>query len=96
VQVKNNGGADLAGRFIVRAWLSDTAYETETATTPDNGFSVPAAQSIKIVTTDEHLLAATDANGQVVFTIGHLVGAQTWQFNAETGGRLASATVSIT
>ena len=96
VQVKNNGGANLAGRFIVRAWLSDTAYETETATTPDNGFSVPAVQSIKVVTTDEHLLAATDANGAVVFTIGHTAGAQSWEFNAEIGGRLASANVSIT
>ena len=96
VQVKNNGGANLAGRFIVRAWLSDTAYEKETATTPDSGFSVPAAQSIKIMTTDEHLLAATDANGTVVFTIGHVAGAQSWEFNAEIGGRLASATVSIT
>ena len=95
VQVKNNGGHNMSGRFLVRAWLSDTAYETETTTTPDNGFSVPAAQSIKVVTTDEHLLAATDANGQVVFTIGHLAGAQTWQFNAETGGRLFSAPVSI-
>ena len=57
---------------------------------------MPAAQSIKIVTTDEHLLAATDANGQVVFTVGHVGGAQSWEFNAEVGGRLASATVSIT
>ncbi len=86
----------MARRFMVRGWLSDTAYETETATTPDNGFSVPAAQSIKVVTTDEHLLAATDANGAVVFTIGHTAGAQSWEFNAEIGGRLASATVSIT
>ena len=96
LQVKNNGGANLAGRFIVRAWLSDTAYATETATTPDSGFSVPAAQSIKVVTTDEHLLAATDANGQVVFTVGHVAGAQSWEFNAELVGCLASATVSIT
>ena len=57
---------------------------------------MPAAQSIKVVTTDEHLLAATDANGTVVFTIGHTGGAQSWEFNAEIGGRLASATVSIT
>jgi hypothetical protein len=81
---------------MVRGWLSDTAFESETAITPDNGFSVPAAQSIKIVTTDEHLLAATDANGAVVFTIGHMGGTQSWEFNAEIGGRLASATVSIT
>ncbi len=96
VQVQNNGGTDLSGRFLVRGWLSDNPYETETTTTPDNGFSVPAAQSIKVITTDEHLLAATDANGQVVFTIGHVGGAQTWQFNAEIGGRLVSAPVSIT
>lgn len=95
VQVKNNGGHNIAGRFLVRAWLADAAYETETATTPDGGFSVPAVQSIKVVTTDEHLLAATDANGQVVFTIGHVAGAQSWEFNAEIGGRLFSATVSI-
>jgi hypothetical protein len=96
VQVQNNGGTDLAGRFMVRGWLSDNPYETETSTTPDTGFSVPASQSIKVFTTDEHLLAATDANGEVVFTIGHVAGAQSWEFNAEVGGRLVSATVSIT
>ena len=95
VQAKNNGGVDLSGRYLVRAWLSDVAFESETSTTPDNGFSVPAAQSIKVITTDEHLLAATDANGQVVFTIGHTGGAQSWEFNAEIGGRLFSASVSI-
>lgn len=96
VQVQNNGGADLTGRFLVRGWLSDTAYEKETTVTPDNGFSVPAVQSIKVQTTDEHILAATDANGEVVFTIGHTGGARTWQFNAEIGGRLFSSSVSIT
>lgn len=96
VQVRNSGGADLAGRFLVRAWLSDNAFENETTTTPDGGFSVPSAQSIKVLTTSKHLLAATTAGGSVVFTIGHVGGPRTWQFNAEIGGRLVSAPATIT
>lgn len=96
VQVQNNGGHNVTGRFMVRGWLSDTAFEKESTTTPSSSFSVPTAQQIKIHTTNKHLLAATDANGAVVFTVNHTSSTFTWQFNAEIGGRVFSTPVTVT
>ena len=96
VTIKDKGGTTLPGRHLVRGWLSDTAYEKESTTTPSSGFSVPSVQLIKSLTTNLHLFVATDANGQVVFTVVHTTGAKTWYFNAEVSGRLTADDVVIT
>ena len=76
---------------------NDSAEGLVEATTGDTDETIYLHKSANLTSKDiAHVLVATDANGQVVFTIGHTAGAQSWEFNAEIGGRLASATVSIT
>jgi len=87
VQVQDAAGVNLAERFVVRVWLSDSPYGAESSSGPDNGMDPTTGTLLKELTADKHQLVITDTSGQAVITIGHSSSA-TFYLNGELDGRI--------
>lgn len=95
VQVQDAQGNSNANRFLLHAWLADSQYGPETATTPDGTVSWTTGTALEEITSKERWTAVTDANGQAVLSIGES-GAATWYLNVELDGRIyASAAITF-
>jgi len=99
IQIQNTQSTAITQYFAFRAWLSDTAYAGETATTPATGFTVTTGTQLQIITASEHLYVETDTDGVAVLKVDHAGGgsSHTWYLNVVVGNRVyVSGAITIT
>ena len=99
IQIQNTQSTAITEFFGFRAWLSDTAYAGETATSPSTGFTVTTGTQLQIITAKEHLYVETDTDGVAVLKIDHAGGgaSHTWYLNVVMGSRVyVSGAITIT
>lgn len=92
VQCIDGAGNPLAGRFLLRAWVDDTAYGAPTALT---GFTASTGTTLQAVTANAHLLVITAADGSIVLELNPAANG-TQHVMIEVGGRIFTASVSTT
>jgi hypothetical protein len=90
VQARDAAGDILAERVLVRAWLGATEYDGEIATPPNTDFTLTTGTLVKELTTNKHLLAISNDNGRVVFSIQETT-ARTFYLMVELDGRVTSS-----
>lgn len=92
VQVKDAGGNNLAGVFLLRLWVStaDKGAPGGTQTT-----TVATGTTIQTVAANQDLWAETDSTGKAILTL-NIAGAATLYAMAVLNGKVNSATVSFT
>jgi len=96
VSVLDAAGVALAGRHLVRIWVSTTEYG---ATEPQIGLDLSGADSSAVVDTHKvggHIVVQTDTDGEVDKVRIQVVGADTIYVMGEIGGRVYTGSVAIT
>lgn len=87
IQVKDIQENNLAGRFLLRVWLSDVAYGGECAAAPTAGVSWPVGEVLEEQTVGKRWLVITDENGAAAVDITES-GVASFYLNVELDGRI--------
>jgi len=101
VTVKDFAGTTIAGNYLIRLWLSDTAGGAPTSTAPDgggtaaNGWITSDGTEMKEITGEIYYEILTGADGDVTITFNDDDTANDWYLCGEINGRVyASAVIS--
>ena len=92
IQVRDAAGANLAGRFRIRAWIADAEYSAPDAQTD---FSVTTGEALGEITADADYDVITNATGAAVMNIDTATN-KTVYVMAELDGRITTGSVAIT
>ena len=87
VQAKDAAGDNLGERVLIRGWLGSSQCGGEVSTPPNTDFTVSTGTIVKELTTNRHLLAISNENGRVVFSVQD-TGSPTFYLMAELDGRV--------
>jgi len=87
VQVQDAAGSAVSGRFLLSAWLADSAYGPETGSPPDGGASWGGGTVLAEETEDARWRVITASDGSARLDIDES-GEGTWYLCAEVDGRI--------
>ncbi len=95
VQVQDIQGNNLAGNYLIRAWLADSQYAAECVTGPNSGTSWTSGTVLETQTSDKRWLVITDSTGKAVIDISD-TGTPTYYLNVEIDGKIyASSAITF-
>jgi hypothetical protein len=87
VQVQDARGNAISNRFLLEAWLSDTAYGGETPTAPDTGATWVTGTLLEELSVRKRWSVMTNSSGQAALTLTE-TGQHVWYLNVAINGRV--------